>query len=335
VISKLEALGLTHIWEHLAVFSSLVLLGIWRSDPKVRIPDNLVPDPAESPQVDKIDFLTFIQGLDQDRMYTFTSIKEALLRNEERLLASQIEYLNLIFDSIQDISRSPILPIMQEFVLGSERFNQIFQQPAKLNIESYPCQFDRAVLTGENRLKLLSWMNNDHHHASIFTNRPDAPGLDFFSSPEAELGIEVTGLANLPLVGAGSMDWLAISNNQSDCYYKPHPIHSLTAMLIALDQPLVCSLSLAYDFVNKQEFDPDDWRILDGATMYVFEDSKGGLESVRNACGLLKAIGITIDLHLIGVSIQKDKIRSLQSITDQVYPDLNASPLKVILEEAN
>jgi hypothetical protein len=159
------------------------------------------------------------------------------------------------------------------------------------------------------------------------------PPGDFFGVPEAELGAEIVGLSELPLVGAGSLDWLADRNGKKDCYYKPDPIHALGALQTALGRPVKESLDLAYEFVTKETSMSEDWQALRDVRLYVFEDSKGGLASVKKACQLLDDRGIGIDLHLIGVSTQDDKIRSLKEITAQVFIDINHSPLPGILAE--
>ena len=331
VISKLEAFGLTHIWEHLAIFSSLLLMHVWTKIPDARIPDHIDPEPDKFLEIKDIDFNNFIQRLNQNEIYSFTKIKEAVIKQQPGLGASQIEYIQLLFETIKDIYKSPILTIMQEFVLGSQQFSQVYNLPSQLNIKSYPRRYDQAVLSKELHIILKDWLKSKYHHAVIFTNRPDIPPEDFFGVPEAELGAEIVGLSDVPLVGAGSLDWLAHINNQEDCYYKPHPIHALAAMQAAVGQPIKESMNLALDLIKGGQSKVDDWKVLSGATLFVIEDSKGGLESVKSACQLLGDIGIPIELYLIGVSTQEDKIKSLLEITDQIYADINQSPLPDII----
>ncbi len=327
VISKLEAFGLTHIWEHLAIFSSLLLIHVWSKIPDVRIPDHIDPVPDKFLEIGDIDFNKFIQRLSQNEIYSFTTIKEALIMQQTDLSASQIEYIQHLFETIKDIYKSPILTVMQEFVLGSQQFSQVYELPSHLTIQSYPRRYDQAVLSKEHFLLLKDWLKSNYHHVVIFTNRPDVPPEDFFGVPEAELGAEIVGLPDVPLVGAGSLDWLAQINNQEDRFYKPHPIHALAAMQAAVGQPIKESMQLALDLFKDGQSKIDDWKILSGARLFAVEDSKGGLESVKDACQLLGEYGIQIELHLIGVSTQEDKIKSLHEITDQVYADINHSPL--------
>ena len=91
---------------------------------------------------------------------------------------------------------------MQEYALGSKLFSQLYGLPSQLNIQSYPQRYDKAKLTKEHHNQLLAWLKNDNHHAAIFTNRPSYPPVDnFFGTPEAEIGAEIIGLQNLPIIG--------------------------------------------------------------------------------------------------------------------------------------
>jgi hypothetical protein len=335
-IARLESSGIFHIWDNMSVFSALLLIHVWPQTPNVRIPNPLNSIPNEFLDLPDIDFTSFTQKVDPDRNYSLTQISDLLQIHHPNLDANQKAYISLLLQTSQEIYQSPVIPIMQEFVLGSQQFNQIFNLPSQVNTQSYPQRYDQAILTQEHHSQLLSWLDSDHHHAAFFTNRPSTPPEDFFGTPEAEIGAQTIGLQDLPLIGAGSLAWLADKNNTPvQSYNKPHPVHALAAMQAALSRPIEQSLNFAVDLVNNPSSHHEYWQALAGAKLFAFEDSKGGLESVQKACQLLESIGIHVDLHLIGISAQADKIKALLEITDQIYPDINNSPLpKIIYDPA-
>jgi hypothetical protein len=331
-IAKLESCGIYHIWDNMAVLSALLLTHIWPQKPDARIPTTLDPTPGALPSYSDIDFTSFTQTLAAGRVYSMAQINELLLTQHSNLSADQKATINLLLQTSQEIYQSPVIPIMQEFVLGSQQFSQTYNLPSQLNTQSYPQLYDQAALSEKNHRQLLSWLKSKNHHAAFFTNRPSSAPENFFGTPEAEIGARTIGLQSLPMIGAGALAWWAHKNNAPALSFnKPHPAHALAAMQAAVGRSIEQSLNAATALVRDKPSTLDDWQVFRGAKLLAFEDSRAGLESVQKACQRLSTTGIPIDLHLIGISKQSDKMNSLREITDQIFSDINDSPLTNII----
>ncbi len=336
-ILKLEAIGVFHIWDHLIFFSSLLMLHTWKANPKAKIPKLLVSAPSRMCDIQKIDFMEYTQALKSDHVYSSTDIRDFILAHGNHLNSNQISYLDFILDSSREIYRSPVLPLMQEFILGSQLFQQTYDLDSQLSLKSYPQQYDKPVLSEDNFNLLQKWLKSKDHHGAILTSRPNLPpDKDFFGTPEAEIGLKIIGLENLLIIGAGSLDWLADKDQTPRRgYNKPNPVHALAAMQAAIGQTIEFSLTTAVKLINQEHIlqIKDEWQNLNHARIYVFEDSTGGLISAQKAGQLLVDIGIPNKMHLIGIGEQSDKVRSLLTISDQVYPNMNSCPLIDIITQ--
>jgi hypothetical protein len=224
---------------------------------------------------------------------------------------------------------------MQEFVLGSDQFNRTYDLPSQLQVSSYPEQLDRPALSEENYDHLQNWLKLDDHHAAIFTSRPNLPpDEDYFGTPEAEIGAKVINLDNLPIIGAGSLDWMADQDLiPARSYNKPNPVHALAAMQSALGQDIRTSLKNAVNIASQSQKPQNvsDWLALNGATVYVFEDSPGGMISAQNAARILSSVEVSLDVILVGIGHQPAKTEALLKVSDQVFSDINSSPLVDII----
>lgn len=209
-ISKLEAIGIYHIWDHLTFFTIQLLLQCWKADPGARIPGQLESALSPENRSIQVDFNNCVPQIRSDHSYSLGELGELIISQESQLTDEQRVYLSLLLDSSRDIYHSPVLPFMQEFVLGSKVFQKTYQLEGQLGLESYPQLYDKPSLTAENHKLLQRWLKSKDHLAAIFTSRPNLPPeKDFFGTPEAEIGSRITDLSNLPIIGAGSLDWLA------------------------------------------------------------------------------------------------------------------------------
>ena len=334
-ISKLEAAGIYHIWDHLTFFSSSLLAHIWKEDPSVRLPAELCLSGEIDPIFPEIDFGEYTREIKAGHQYSLTELTELIGDSYHHVDSALGEYLAWLADVSREVYISPVLPIMQEFILGSDQFSATYQLSSQLELRSYPEQHDRPGLTKENYHQLQKWLGEKEHHAAIFTSRPNLPPeKGVFGTPEAEIGAKIAGLGHLPIIGAGSLDWIAArSGVPARSYYKPHPIHALAAMQAAAGRDIAGSLEKAVDLVG-QPGNPQfvrAWRDFSQAQVHVFEDSPGGLNSAQQASQILSQAGIQIQVNLIGIGQHTDKTDTLLRITDQIYPDLNSCPLIDIL----
>lgn len=160
--------------------------------------------------------------------------------------------------------------------------------------------------------------------AGILTNRPSSTPPEYLSSPEAELGINLIGLQDLPYIGSGILGWFAVNQCQlSDHHFlKPNLVHALTLIQRCLGNSLIESLASAVALWKKQG-SRSDWEKLDQSRIVVFEDSVKGLISAVSACELLKEQGLSIDLKLIGVSDNSIKRKVLREVTPNLIRNIN------------
>ncbi len=334
-ISRLEAIGIYHIWDHLTFFTIQLLLQCWKDDPGARIPGQLESEPITENQSIQVDFNNCVPQLHSDHSYSLYELGELILIREGQLTSAQRVYLSLLLESSRDIYRSPILPFMQEFVLGSQVFQKTYELESQLGLESYSQKYDKPSLSSKNHRLLQRWLKSQDHLAAIFTSRPNLPPeKEFFGTPEAEIGSRITGLSFLPIIGAGSLDWLAEKEGSPPrTYNKPHPVHALAAIQAAegfsIDQALQRAVMLADP--DKSHRVGDEWHVFKNATIYAIEDSVGGLISAKKASEIMRKNGIPNQMNLIGIGEQSDKTRALSSITDQLYPDINNCPLVEII----
>jgi hypothetical protein len=330
-IAKLEAGGVTHEWESLAICSAILLTQIWRVDPDARIPHKIDVGPEKFLMHGEDFFTNFLQNLDLGGEFPTTYAERLLLEKSPSLLPEQKEYLRFVLRNGQNFKDSPTLLVFQEYVLGSESFSSYFSRPSQLNTKSYLELYDRASLSPLNQDKLLKWLESKTHHAVIFTNRPSKPPDGFFSTPEAELGASAIGLNDLPIVGAGSLSWLANQESRPlHIYYKPNPVHALAALRVAVGESLVSALRAALNFYHG-DFDRGSWLPFDGARVIVFEDLTPGLVSAISAEQLLQDAGIGTSMTLVGVSSHSTKAEALSHLADYVTEDINSVILPEII----
>jgi hypothetical protein len=320
-IAKFEALNITNEWDSVAICAALTLLHIWKIDPNIRLNSMQLtgqPVTLESPNFDS--FLTkLLDGghLPGETSYQFICNENSWLDPDQR------EHLWSILANCRDIYQSPTLPAHQETVLGSHTFHVHYKLTPKLNTESYLLKYDRPIMTDGQFIALNKWRENPNHIAGILTNRPSSTPSEYLSAPEAELGIELIGLQDLPYIGSGILGWYAVNHCQLPAhqFLKPNPVHTLTLLQRCLGNPLRESLASAVALWKKQG-SRTDWEKLDQSRIVVFEDSIKGLISAKTACELLKDQGLNVELILIGVSNNTSKREVLRKVTPNLISNI-------------
>jgi hypothetical protein len=321
-IARFEARSITNEWDTLAICTVLSLLEIWQSDPEVRL-NSLVPKKdrlsSQTPAYDDfLDSFTHVGSLPCRSAY------EKIIQENPALGESQKSHLREILFNARDIDKSPLLGSHQETVLGSEAFHDHYHLAPQLGIKSYLTEYDQPALTPETKKTLYTWLSDNNHLAGIMTNRPSSTPPGYLSSPEAELGAELIGMRDLPLLGSGMLAWFAVTQCQipDHVLLKPNPVHALALMQICFGEPVNKALSLAYDLWRGVGH-RNDWLKLNHAEILIFEDARKGFESGQTAKALLDQQKIDIDLQLIGISQNPIKRAALQELADQVFSDIN------------
>jgi len=223
----------------------------------------------------------------------------------------------------EDIDRSLTMQWFQELVLGSKAYQERYKKTGMFNTDSYLQLYDIPLLSPQNA-KNITDRANVSGGAAIMTNRPSSGPPGFSGSPEAELGLDLVQLSNIPVTGYGEISWLAESiQARPGTFVKPNATHALAAILGSLRLEKTKSLQLSLT-------DPVQWpreitELLHGGTISVFEDTPGGLASVINAGKVLKNAGILVDIRALGVTREKTKKIALESQGAKVFPDINAA----------
>jgi hypothetical protein len=224
----------------------------------------------------------------------------------------------------EDINHSKTMQWFQELVLGSENYQNRYQKPGRNDNQSYLEMFDVPILAPKNADLINHWANNNGRGAAVMTNRPSSGPSGFFGSPEAELGLELVQLPEIPLIGYGDISWLATRINSSpSALAKPNATHALAAILSALH--IGKHKSLEYSRLEPAEWHQETLHKLQGGTISVFEDTPGGIISIQKAGKILSKAGVNVNIRAIGIATEKSKINALEVQGARVYPDINSA----------
>lgn len=321
-IARFEALNITNEWDTLAICAALTLVHLWKITSDLRL-DML--NPKVSPLTNKSpDFDTFLMAISDGGHQPGETAYHYLINHHPWLDADQRAYLAKILENCSDIFQSLTLPAHQETVLGSKIFEAHYKIKAQGNIDSFLAKYDKPILTEDKSAELRKWLNYSNHHAGILTNRPSCNPPGYLSSPEAEMGIEIVGLTDLPYVGSGILGWFAVNYCQLPDYLllKPNPVHALTLLQRCLGRSLTDSLHASVALWQGSG-DLSDWEAFDKAKIVIFEDSTKGLLSGKAACDLINNMGFGIDLTLIGIAQNSIKLTALNQVSSYNIDNIN------------
>jgi hypothetical protein len=322
-ISVFEALGVTSEWDSSAICAALLLERAWEVDPSRRLPDSPDSPDGQPLEASVPDFQGYFRsaihpGLSgpQGRAETETRLSAAHTHTEQQLKALQ-DLLRHAYDPMRSLTAR----IIQELNLGQAGFQAAYGIPAALRGPGYLATLDPPLIPAETAARLVSWATEPGQRAVIFTNRPSLMPHGAGGTPEAEIGLERTGLSSLPFISMGHLDWLAAARGlEAQSLLKPSPVHVLAALRRAAGDGLVDSLEAAAGLALDQLND-GGWGKLHGAHATAFEDSFRGLKSARAAQAALERIGVRITLDLRGVMTLPAKARALEEAGGSVYPD--------------
>ena len=230
---------------------------------------------------------------------------------------------SLIADS-QNIAQSPTMQMFQELVLGSEVFQTRYGIPPQFNSQSYLAVYDLPLLTPEHSNRIMSRLDAEDYGAAIMTNRPSSGPAGFAGSPEAEMGMELVHLPEIPLIGYGEISWLANHiKADSGTLNKPHAIHALAAIFSSIGMDKEESLITAV--MTPKEWPVEIGEKLQDSSITVFEDTPAGLHSVQQAGRTLRQAGVRVRIDPIGIATDKAKKTALESQGAQIFSDINTA----------
>lgn len=326
MIDTFEANGITSEWESAAICTALMLKAAWGPFPDLRLPEEppLPNTPRhDMPMPDPRDFLA---ALDRSRGegLSIESVQQLMLSGWEGS-APQKRIIRSMLEGAHRMRGSLTHRIFQELALGERAFRQAYGREPFFHCEGMLFSEDRPSLMDAQRDRLRAWIGAPGHRAAVFTNRPSEAPRGFFDTPEAEIGLHVVGLEELPVIGHGGLSWLGDRLGLSyGSLLKPSPVHILAALQRALGAPLETALLRAAELAMESKGETA-WRPLEGAEVSVFEDAAKGIRSAQDAAARLVELGVRVSLQAYGVTTSPPKARALEGVGGHVFPTLQAA----------
>ncbi|NPV87496.1 MAG: hypothetical protein HPY45_15975 [Anaerolineae bacterium] len=312
-IARFEAAGVSSEWDTSAICAAWMLLSAWSVDGARQLVGRFDPLPQKL-DLPAPDFATLAHCLAMPQLASLSPLSRArrLFLGEDELTLAQ----RVIVEEMLAQARQPLAPtyqVFQELALGSNLFEKLYGLPPAFGSESYLAMYDRPMLNERETQMLQNWLGRKGHFASILTARPGESLPPVFSPPEAEIGVRILGLQAVPIASFGKLQWLAERlGADAQSFVKPSPVHALAALLLAIGVPSAESLQSAAALALEGKAGAA-WKELDGARVVVFEDSVGGIESLRKACALLQRQGIVLEPEYLGVAHHPVKVETLKS----------------------
>ena len=227
--------------------------------------------------------------------------------------------LRELLDHVTDVGRSEVTRTFAEHILGSHLFARHYGLAPELNTPSYLARFDRS-LVDEAGVRIIRACDS-----CIYTARPSLSpdGHPPAHPPEAEIGLELLGLQDLPLIALGQIQWLA--DRHGERLYdltKPAPVQALAAMLASQGARDVDAASAAYDLWRRGRLSPLFAR-LRGRRVFVAEDNAGGVRACHGAAQALNEHGIDVHIHGLGIAAAPAKRAALAPVCQGLFADIN------------
>jgi hypothetical protein len=332
-IATFESSGINKEWDEAAICTALLLEAAWTSDPKQGLPEiNLKAKAHLLRQQPFPDFSVLARQLSSPYLLHLHPLERALYRftESDHFSKTQYDILHTLINGARDPKQSLTHRIFQELVLGSNEYSRIYGLPSALDCESYLLKYDISSLPPDMYMHLRDWLSRPGHVATVITSRPSCPLDGVFSTPEAELGAELVGIPDIPIVGWGGITWLA-QERQADqqTYVKPSPVHALAAMRVALGDNQETALLDAASLVETGQ-GVMAWQRLRGAQVSIFEDTPAGIASLQAAQEILNKLGVQIEPRYYGIASKAVKRKALSASSAQVFSTLTQALTNLI-----
>ena len=325
-IAAFEAAGITSEWESSAACVALMLVHLWRVDEGARLPADSFSLQRKPNGLDLPDFAAFARELsapDLDHLLPLSKAEKKILDLAHGLNPGQIRTIQHLIRNAASAPHSLTHRIFQELVLGSQVYAETYPYLPMLCTDGYLLKFDHSNLRSEIAARLVEWLTPGDRRAVIFTLRPSQPPAGTFCTPEAEMGAALCGLKDLPIAGLGGILWLSKRRKLSpDRFGKPSPVHALTALRLALGDPVESALQAAADLALDGRTEPG-WAALNQVHVFIFEDTVRGLTSLQTGIDLLHQRNIDLQVSAFGITTDPSKRTVLESAGAVVYPTLS------------
>lgn len=297
-IAELEGKGITSEWDMVP----LLLAALWNEILARHGADNIPADPSAA----AVEIGKYVNGntlhlfipeieLVVGEFPTETALKQNLFPNVP------LELRRNLFHQSRDAHHSHATRLFQHYSLGSKVFSETYNLPAEIETESMLLTYDRSNLNDAIREKLRGKKN----HLCAFTARPSAPPREIKETlrgypPEAELGLELVGLSDIPVIGYGKLEYIATQRGlDAMTMLKPAPAQALAAIVAAWMGNELAGLASACDWMQTNEVKMNLPRKFD---LIVVEDTLGGIRSVKSAGEILRRSGFDVTVKAFGLT---------------------------------
>lgn len=299
---SMEKRGISSEWD----MSPLIIAAYWEDVLSRQPMENLSADPVlageqiqrqrkvEEPKHLSIPAFDLVDGqYPVDVAYAagcFPSIPSALRKN--------------LMTESRNVYKSHTFRTFQHFTLGSEKFGTTYQLPAEFEAQSLLLTEDKANISEEIRERL----RHERNSITGFTARPSKPPREWDGShvgyaPEAELGLELAGLADIPLMAFGKLEYISAQHGLNPAtLMKPSPFHALAGILAAWTGDELSALNAAYDWHTSGKLNGRFSELPKSFELYVIEDTMGGVRATKAAGEILREAGFGVSTHTLGLT---------------------------------
>lgn len=225
----------------------------------------------------------------------------------------------------------------QNIILGKDVFERTYGLPDEYGGTSLLQEQDKALLRPNTAERIRTACNQNQLRCAIYTARPSLPPpqppgfgpLDSQGySPEAELAVQMAHMNGFPVVGMGTMEWLAKTHSRrTEDLTKPNTTQALSALIAALKGTCETSIveeGYALDFVHEELKDSMLEPLLgEPSSVYVFEDTISGITPLKTVESRLQQLGCQIEVVPYGIANSASKSAALAKAAAKVYSDVN------------
>lgn len=210
---------------------------------------------------------------------------------------------SLLHDS-RNVHFSATTRLFQHFSLGSHTFSEAYNLPAEIETESLLYLHDVSNL---NQTILDKLLQPDIYLASI-TARPSAPPRNVDTShigyaPEAEKALDLVGLAHIPLIGYGRLEYIAkLHGLEPSTLLKPSPVHALAGTLAAYTGNEWDALQAAVHWQKTGKLNNAFSQLPNSFELMVVEDTLGGIRSTQSAGEIFQKANFDVTVKTIGLT---------------------------------
>ena len=335
-----ESFGITSEWDMLPICTAILL------ETYCQVSGNTIEEATLEEAIKNIhklgtttlqpDYRKFILRLSE--VAHIEEIPSLSIINHRRTTDFPVLYRHPILEDIfchtRNVKKSYITRLFQSLVLGDALFQKTYQFPAAMPVASYLLQYDHPLIDATTQTWITQAIRKNSHYIAALTARPSLGPKGYTDteitaySPEAELALEGIGLAQMPLIGYGRLQYQAsLDNLDADQLLKPSAYHTLAALFTGIFADEEKGLSRARSLMQQIDQSPNGkvsiQELTEEVELVVFEDSPGGIQSVLAAEKILKNSGINVHTIAYGITNNPDKMKALMAQGAKIEPTIN------------